>query len=93
MSWVFPENVPQTISGSCGRLLFCEGVVLAAAVAVNGLLDAAPALIEGVTSEADDVERVHDRDRVGRDPEPLGNPRHRQVLARDGFQRPPQPTT
>jgi hypothetical protein len=42
-----------------------EGVVLAAAVAVGGLLDPASALVRGVAGQADDVERVHDCDRVG----------------------------
>jgi len=37
----------------------------AAAVAVEVLLGAASAPVEGVAGEADHVERVHHRDRVG----------------------------
>ena len=42
-----------------------ERVVLAAAVAMDGLLDPASALVQRVASQADDVEGVHDGDRVG----------------------------
>ena len=42
-----------------------ERVAGAAAVAVEILLDAAPAAVEGVAGQADDVEGVHHRDRVG----------------------------
>ena len=42
-----------------------ERVVFAAAVSVDGLLDAAPALVEGVAGQADHVEGIHDRGRVG----------------------------
>jgi hypothetical protein len=34
-------------------------------VAVDDLLDPAPALVEGVAGEADDMEGIHDRDGVG----------------------------
>jgi len=42
-----------------------ERVGLAAAVAVDVLLEAAAALVDGGGGELDDVERVEDRDRVG----------------------------
>jgi hypothetical protein len=48
----------QGASGSVAR------VVLVAAVAVDDLLDPAPALVERVAGGPDDVEGVHDRDAV-----------------------------
>ena len=42
-----------------------ERITGAAAVAMDGLLDAAAAVVEGVAGESDDVERVHHRDGVG----------------------------
>jgi hypothetical protein len=43
-----------------------EGVVLAATVPVDVLLDPAPALVQGVPGQAHDVERIHHCDRVGK---------------------------
>ena len=42
-----------------------ERVVLAAAVAVDDLLDPAPAPVQRVAGQADDVERIHHRDASG----------------------------
>jgi hypothetical protein len=41
-----------------------EGVVLAASVAVDDLLDPSPAPVQGVAGQADHMERVHHGDRV-----------------------------
>ena len=59
-------------------------VVLEAAVPVQVLLDPAAAGVQGVAGEADDVEGIHHRDRVGQlfgggGPEP-GEPVHRDDL-------------
>ena len=43
-----------------------ERVVLAAAVSVDGLLDAPSALVEGIAGQADHVEGIHHRDCVGK---------------------------
>ena len=42
-----------------------ERAVLAAAVAVQALLDAASAAVQGIAGEADDVEGIHHAGRVG----------------------------
>lgn len=42
-----------------------ERAVLAPAVTVQILLDAASAAVEGIPGEADDMDQVHDRDGVG----------------------------
>lgn len=52
-------------SGVEGAPCPVQGVLSAAAVSVEFLLDPAPALVEGVTGEPHDVERVHDGGSVG----------------------------
>ena len=56
------QQVSAGVQGSAGRV---EGFALAAAVPVQVLLDPAPAPVQAVTGQADDVEGVHDRDVVG----------------------------
>jgi hypothetical protein len=56
------EQVDAGVQGAAGGV---ERVAGAAAVTAGVLLDAPSALVEGVTGEPDDVERVHHRDRVG----------------------------
>jgi hypothetical protein len=56
------EEVGAGVQGAPGPV---QRVVGAAAVTVDGLLDAAPAAVQGVAGEADDMERVHHRCRVG----------------------------
>lgn len=56
------RSVSPGVQGAPGPI---ERVVPEAAVTVEVLLDAAPTPIEGVTGQVDDVERVHDDDRVG----------------------------
>ncbi len=61
-----------------------ERVILAAAVAMKGLLDPAPAPVEGVAGQPDDVEGVHHRHGVGelfgRGGLEAGEPVHRDDL-------------
>jgi hypothetical protein len=56
------EQVSAGVQGPPGPV---ERVALAAAVAVQVLLDAAPAGVQGVPGQAHDVKGIHDRDRVG----------------------------
>ena len=55
----------QVDAGVQGPPAGVERVTGVAAVPAGVLLDPAPALVEGVAGKADDVERVHHRDRVG----------------------------
>ena len=56
------EQVGAGVQGAAGAV---ERVVLAAAVAVQVLLDPTPAAVQRVAGEADDVEGVHHRRRLG----------------------------
>ena len=55
----------QPVSGAQRAPHSVERVTAAAAVAQGVLLDALAAQVELLPGEGDDVERVHDRDRVG----------------------------
>ena len=57
------EQVDAGVQGAAGPV---ERIVLAAAVAVEDLLDPPSAPIQGVAGEADDMERVHHRRSVGK---------------------------
>jgi len=57
------EQVGAGVQGPPGRV---ERVSLHPAVAVDGLLHTPAAPVECVAGEADDVEGIHDRDRVGK---------------------------
>ena len=56
------EQVGAGVQGAAGGV---QRVTGPASVSVKVLLDPAAALVEGVAGEADDVEGVHHRDRVG----------------------------
>ena len=56
------EEVGSGVQGPTGGV---EGVALAAAVPARVLLDTASALVQCVAGQADYVEGIHDRDRVG----------------------------
>ena len=76
----------QVLSGVQGPPGPVQRVVAAASVAVQVLLDPAPALVQGIPGEPDDVEGVHDRHRAreflsGGGLEP-GEPVHRDHLHR-----------
>ena len=61
-SLLLGEQPDTGVQGPSGGV---ERVALVAAMAVDGLLDPTPAPVQGVTGQADHVEGIHDRDRVG----------------------------
>ena len=62
MALAVGEEVRAGVQGPTGTV---ERVVNPAAVPVQVLLDPAPAAVQRVTGEANDMERIHHRDRVG----------------------------
>src|SRR3954454_17994495 len=56
------EQVGAGVQGASGAV---ERVVLAAAVAVQVVLDSAPAAVQGIAGQADDVEGAHPSGGVG----------------------------
>jgi hypothetical protein len=51
------EQIQAGVQGPTGPV---ERIISAASVAVQGLLDPAPALVEGIAGQPDDVERIQD---------------------------------